>query len=85
MSSRYLDEGSPASGRKVMLAIPTYDRPDTSLTFSLARSREALHAAGVGTALLILEAIVTSTMRATALLPTSSTAIALNSCFSMQM
>ena len=55
MSSRYLDEGSPASGRKVMLAIPTYDRPDTSLTFSLARSREALHAAGVGTALLILE------------------------------
>lgn len=55
MSSRFYDEGEPASGRKVMLAIPTYDRPDTSLTFSLARSREALHAAGVGTALFILE------------------------------
>ena len=39
----------------MLLAVPTYDKPDTSLTFALARSREALTAAGVGSALLILE------------------------------
>ena len=38
-----------------MLAVPTYDRPDTSLTFALARSREALGEAGFQSALLILE------------------------------
>lgn len=55
MSHRYYEEGPPASGRKVMLAVPTYDRPDTSLTFSLARSREALNEASIQSALLILE------------------------------
>lgn len=55
MSAHYYDEGSPAEGRKVLLAIPTYDKPDTSLTFSLARSREALGEAGIQSALLILE------------------------------
>ncbi|MFA9205003.1 MAG: hypothetical protein ACEQSH_00960 [Bacteroidia bacterium] len=55
MSAHYYDEGPPASGRKVMLAVPTYDKPDTSLTFALSRSREALAAAGVQSALLILE------------------------------
>lgn len=38
-----------------MLAVPTYDKPDTSLTFALARSREALGEAGIQSALLILE------------------------------
>lgn len=55
MSAHYYDEGPPASGRKVMLAVPTYDKPDTSLTFALARSREALSEAGIQSALLILE------------------------------
>lgn len=55
MSAHYYDEGSPASGRKVLLAIPSYDKPDTSLTFALARSREALSEAGIQSALLILE------------------------------
>ena len=55
MSARYYDEGEPAAGRKVLLAVPTYACPDTSLTFALARSREAMHAAGIPTALLILE------------------------------
>ena len=40
---------------KVMLAVPTYDKPDTSLTFALARSRQALSEAGIQSALLILE------------------------------
>lgn len=39
----------------MLLAVPTYDRPDTSLTFALARSREALTEAGIQSALLILE------------------------------
>lgn len=55
MSAHYYDEGKPAAGRKVLLAIPSYDKPDTSLTFSLARSREALTEAGIPSALLILE------------------------------
>lgn len=55
MSAHYYDEGPPASGQKVMLAVPTYDKPDTSLTFALARSRQALSEAGIDTALLILE------------------------------
>jgi predicted O-methyltransferase YrrM len=38
-----------------MLAIPTYASPDTSLTFALARGREALSQAGIQSALLILE------------------------------
>lgn len=55
MSAHYYDEGPPAAGKKVMLAVPTYACPDTSLTFALARSREALHEAGIQSALLILE------------------------------
>lgn len=55
MSAHWYDEGPRATGRKVLLAIPTYDRPDTSLTFALAQSREALSEAGIQSALLILE------------------------------
>lgn len=55
MSHHHYDEGPPASGRKVMLAVPSYDSPDTSHTFALARSREALSAAGIQSALLILQ------------------------------
>lgn len=55
MSAHYYEEGPPAAGKKVLLAVPTYDKPDTSLTFSLARSREALSGAGIQSALLILE------------------------------
>lgn len=54
MSAHYYEEGSPAEGRKVLLAIPTYDNPDVSLTFALARSREALAQAGIVSGLLIL-------------------------------
>jgi hypothetical protein len=55
MSNHFYEEGPPATGKKVLLAVPTYDKPDTSLTFSLARSREALTEAGIQSALLILE------------------------------
>lgn len=54
MSAHYFDEGAPCKGKKVLLACPTYDNPDVSFTFALARSREVLHEAGIGTALLIL-------------------------------
>jgi hypothetical protein len=55
VSAHYYDEGSPAEGRKVLLAIPTYDDPSAALAFSLARSREALSAVGIQSALLILQ------------------------------
>lgn len=55
MSAHYFDEGPPATGRKVLLAIPTYDDPGAPLTFALARSREALTEAGIQSALLILQ------------------------------
>lgn len=55
MSAHFYEEGPPATGRKVMLAVPTYEKPDTSLTFALVRSREALSEAGIQSALLILE------------------------------
>lgn len=55
MSSHYYDEGPLAAGKKVLLAVPTYACPDTSLTFALARSREALSQADIQSALLILE------------------------------
>lgn len=55
MSAHFYEEGPPATGRKVLLAVPTYEKPDTSLTFALVRSREALSEAGIQSALLILE------------------------------
>lgn len=55
MSAHYFDEGPPVTGKKVLLAIPTYDSPDAGHTFALARSREALAEAGVQSALLILQ------------------------------
>jgi len=51
MSAHFYDEGPPATGRKVMLAVPTYDDPSAALAFALARSREALQ---VPSSLLIL-------------------------------
>lgn len=55
MSHHYYDEGPPAVAQKVLLAVPSYDSPDTGHTFALARSREALSQAGIQSALLILQ------------------------------
>lgn len=55
MSNHFYEEGPPATGKKVLLAIPTYEKPDTSLTFALAHAREALASAGIQSAILILE------------------------------
>jgi hypothetical protein len=55
VSNHFYEEGPPAEGRKVLLAIPTYEKPDTSLAFALSRSREALTSAGIQSALIILE------------------------------
>lgn len=54
MSELHLDSGDPASGQKVMLATPVYEKPAACYTFSIASSREALHRAGIQTAYLLL-------------------------------
>lgn len=54
MSALFFDEGPPANGRKVMLATTAYENPAACYTFAIARSREALHQAGITTAYLLL-------------------------------
>lgn len=55
MSNRYYDPGPAALGQKVFLATPSYDSPDASYTFSIARSREVLSAAGIQSAYYLLQ------------------------------
>ena len=55
MSNHFYDEGEPARGQKVLLATPAYNTTSAAYTFSIARSREALHAAGIQSAYLILQ------------------------------
>ncbi len=55
MSNLYYDAGPAASGQKVMLATTSYGDPDASYTFSIARSREAISAAGIQSAYLLLQ------------------------------
>lgn len=56
MSNLYQDAGpEPADGRKVFLATTAYDSPDASYTFSIARTREALHKAGFPTSYTLLQ------------------------------
>lgn len=55
MSNLYFDAGPARSGQKVLLATTAYDSPDASYTFSIARSREALSAAGIQSAYLLLQ------------------------------
>ncbi len=51
MSQVFFDEGKPAVGRqKVLLATPVYENTDASYTYSIQRSREALHAEDIETA-----------------------------------
>lgn len=55
MAEIFHDEGLPcAGGRKVMLATTSYGSPSTAYTFSIARSRQSLEAAGIPTAYLLL-------------------------------
>lgn len=55
LSNLYYEEGEPAKGRKVMLATTSYDTPAAAYTFSIARSRQALHEAGIQSAYLLLQ------------------------------
>jgi predicted O-methyltransferase YrrM len=55
LSNRFYDPGPTASGQKVLLATTAYDSPDASYTFSIARSREALSAAGVQSGYYLLQ------------------------------
>lgn len=54
MSHLFYDEGQPATGKKVMLATTSYGSPDPTYTYSIARSREVLSAAGIPSAYLLL-------------------------------
>lgn len=55
MSHLYSDDGpAPVNGKKVMLATSSYGSPDPTYTFAIARSREALTAAGIPTDYLLL-------------------------------
>lgn len=54
MSDLFYEEGPPASGRKIMLATTAYDSPAPAYVFAIARSREALSAAGIPSAYLLL-------------------------------
>lgn len=54
MSHLFYDEGAPAAGRKVLLATSSYGSPDPTYTYSIARSREALTAAGIQTGYMLL-------------------------------
>lgn len=55
MSNIYYEEGPPATGKKVMLATPCYDTPSATYVFAIAKSREALSAAGIQSAYLMLQ------------------------------
>jgi predicted O-methyltransferase YrrM len=55
MSNLFHEEGEPATGKKVMLATPCYGTPSASYVFSIARSREELHKAGIQSAYLLLQ------------------------------
>lgn len=55
MAETFHDEGQPcAGGRKVMLATTSYGSPSCAYVYSVARSREALHQAGIPTSYLLL-------------------------------
>lgn len=55
MSNHFYDEGAPATGQKVLLATPSYDRPCAAYTFAIAKSREALSNAGIQSAYILLQ------------------------------
>ncbi len=55
MSNLYFEEGERAIGQKVMLATPSYASPCPAYVFAIARSREALSAAGIQSAYLLLQ------------------------------
>lgn len=55
MSNLFYEEGPPATGKKVLLATPSYDTPSAAYTFSIARSRQALAEAGIQSAYLLLQ------------------------------
>lgn len=57
MSNLFFDEGEPAKGKKILLATPSYDAPAASYTFAIARSREALTAAGIQSGYLLLQGL----------------------------
>jgi len=54
MSNLYYDAGPSAFGQKVCLATTAYDSPDSSYTFSIQKSREALAEEGIESAYLLL-------------------------------
>lgn len=49
MSMKFHDGGPAATGQKAFLATPVYENPSAAYTFSIQRSREFLHKAGIQT------------------------------------
>lgn len=55
MSHFFHDDGAPAGrGQKVCLATVVYDKPEAAYTFSLMKTRQAMDAAGIPTAYMLL-------------------------------
>jgi hypothetical protein len=55
MSNLFQDDGSPANGgRKICLATTAYESPDAAYTFSIQKTREAMHKVGLPTAYYLL-------------------------------
>lgn len=56
MSNMFTDDGPDRRGTnpKIMLATVVYDSPDASYTFSIQKTREVMHAAGLSTAYVLL-------------------------------
>ena len=55
MSNLFIEEGPPATGKKVLLATTAYDTPSADYTFAMARSRQALADAGIQSGYLLLQ------------------------------
>lgn len=55
MSNLFIDEGQPATGKKVLLATTAYDTPSADYTFAMSRTRQALSDAGIQSAYLLLQ------------------------------
>ena len=55
MSNLFQDDGDPSNGsQKVCLATTAYENPDAAYTFSIQKTREAMHKAGIKTAYYLL-------------------------------
>jgi predicted O-methyltransferase YrrM len=55
VSNLFIDEGLPATGKKVLLATTAYDATSADYTFAMSRTRQALSDSGIQSAYLLLQ------------------------------